>query len=88
MVEPSVPRAFPTYWEYMEECDRTGEQKVLPGGCYTTHREPDGLLVAVVDEGKYQGYQLRKAEERSADAAESAVESLKDDVSGEGEGGF
>lgn len=82
LVDTSVPRAFPTYPEYMEECDRTGEQKFLPGGCYTTYRDPDGRLVAVVDEEKHQQHQLREAEEKAANASKPTDASLKDDVFG------
>jgi len=54
--DPSITRAFPTFPEYLEECDRNGKEHFIPYEFCTFSREPpDGHFVAVVDEDKHQG---------------------------------
>jgi len=81
-VDRSVTRAFPTFLDYKLICDRAGKKQELPRGCFTGYREPDGQVVVVVDEEKWQNH-LRKVEEKIKNTAKSTEASLKDDVVGE-----
>jgi hypothetical protein len=80
--DDSQPRTFPTFQRYMEECIASGEIFDVPRGCYTERRLGVRHMKFVVDEEKYQEFQRRKAEVKTADEktaeASQADEERKD----------
>lgn len=78
LIDPSKQHEFPTFSEYLEECDRNGQPHVIPNEIHTLQRDPDGLIVAMIDEDKHQEYQRRKAEEKAASAAKESKKKCGD----------
>jgi hypothetical protein len=71
--DPHQPRAFPTFSQYMDECDAKGEPMSVPKGCYTERRTAKGKQL-LVNEERYQELQRRPAEAKENTVMGEATE--------------